>query len=684
MKKQNMPINPFLKLSVSLVFILISCSPPSKITEKPVLNADAPTIANQVVFALKTLRIIHDVREVTDRFTFAQFDRDSLQLQMPDWDPRAINQYYQKSLAKSTGGLKGPFASASALLAKSGVAPVATLVRSYAKAKFDTVFLSADSLYCGVAPLDSSLIAPGYNRATDSVFWRFAAADSIDTLLVRIIRLQKDTITNNSDLQRWDYGAAGNTFSMIIRQQDHFSGALRIYQHHSKLANQIIFDTVATASTATTAFYYLERQDNSSGWWRTLDSSKILLYRDSLATADSTRSRTIVDTASGGTIDLTADTLQPYLLTSKVVYNQTNSSTTVALAGAFDPKADSNAIYSFYKKIKNISGDSAEYWLPSIDTTSRCTLMVKLSDHLAASGDTTFFGPRSGSTYHLQIRHSAHWDSVLVDSVYREDKESGSIASVTWSFKPQSPVVLQNKLVLTKGMIVVRSFTAIDDTVTGSRQWSRCDTAAPVAYTSAWVGKKGDTVRLSESLDGGDVRYSYSQPTFPSRRGRLQSGGQFSDTLYGPTIRVLSGTLDSSGFGLITVSGLDSFALQISRDTVLVIAQGGKYIPVDRNFNWQISGDQFQGHFFDSALALNCAMTATMDRSGVIRFKSDYRGAAGDSAVFSAQYFLVTPLYDGRGYLYGLVNGAGNENLATTLKIDLWNYNTLADEPSFK
>ena len=147
---------------------------------------------------------------------------------------------------------------------------------------------------------------------------------------------------------------------------------------------------------------------------------------------------------------------------------------------------------------------------------------------------------------------------------------------------------------------------------------------------------------------------------------------------------MLSGTLDSNGYGLIAVSGLDSFSMQLGRDTVLVGAQGGRFIPLDRNFTWMITGGQLLAGFIDSTLALRCHLTGSMDRAGVIRLQQNYQLLVNDSLIFTTQNLVVLPLYSGGGSIMGLVNGDNNHTIATTLQVDLWSTNTLADQDAFQ
>jgi hypothetical protein len=287
----------------------------------------------------------------------------------------------------------------------------------------------------------------------------------------------------------------------------------------------------------------------------------------------------------------------------------------------------------------------------------------------------------------VRLKRAARWDSLAVMYLYRKDilKAGGAASYAEWFFTPQIPAPLHQGLLGVRGNLIVVSTAAFGQTTTRAHEWTRSDIADTIVYSAAWVGNVGDTVRLLMKSAGNNVHYRYSSPAALARSGMLRSSGagfQLTDTLFSQAQRTLEGQLDAAGYGLVTISGQDSFTLNLTRDTAFVLLPAGT--PLPENFAWAIAGRRYSGQFTDAAAQLRCIMTATVDPAGIINAQVYYRRLDNDSVVYRTGDCVVLPDYKGSAGIMGLVGGEENRDVATTLQVHLWETNLLGDRDAFK
>ena len=682
----------------------VSCFNPIEPPSALRLNRNGEAIVQQSVFLLKTLRLAYDLRSINNLFEPGSVVDDPLRLSPVFWNEMSASSYLSRGFTKTKAAERPDLlSSVKKVLAQSAVQNSA-LIFAYDTVAYDTVFrLATDTTqWIGVRTLADSLLNSVFIEGRDSIYWHFATVDTAheDTLRTRIMRLCSNTDDSVFDLRRWDSTASG--WNLVRRQQQQTVGGQR-FSHTAIFAGGVLSDSLVVITPTVKQRFNIVRQDNSTDWWRSLDSSTIISYSDSAFYADSTISQTLSDT-DAIILDVDLDAAQFFSVTVVRLSDQNRTRTETRETMLYNPVLQTTLIRSFSSTESKGSGDTTTCLLSALDSaftradTCSLTVTIKLS---SINYDSTRFGMRTKSTYTALLIHSPDWDTLRYLSLYRKDllTAASNLSYAEWIQIPKQPAIWG----VFSGIpqtIIARSVNGLGDSTklqqwsrsvnglgdsTKLQQWSRSDTGAVVAYSQFWVGSRGDTLRIKSRVLGSTVAYDADSANGELRYGSLTLNTPLrtlDDTLITAMgSRYTHGTINSRGEGSFVITGSEQWQLRITADSVIVTGVAGEYPLSVATVAWGDSSGTYVSHYTDAGRGLTVVSRIAVDDAGALTGSWIASNSIG-AVIFQGLSVKVSAHKTGSAVIYGVASDAGS-SLATNCSINLWHSNNLGGEYLF-
>jgi hypothetical protein len=677
--------------SVICAATLLSCQKIYEPPSPPSISERGKASAEQLVYVLKALRTVYDIRQTADTFDMTWTTLDSPALSASFWDPAGIRSDLQRSLAKRQATASSPFALLKIAAARSAGAAPRTLNLEY---PVDSLHL--DSLYAN----DSVRIRAAYqfdssmgvwDTARDSVFGRWVPGQLHAYLLDSLRRYRiLDSTTRITDIESWNIPVSG-PFILARKRQYHVQGADTVFLHAARCDSTIVEDSLFSLSVNSTWRGALKRNDASSGWWSQADSSVLLNYADLLVTsAGERRVTSLVDSSYDFRLSTQPQTVA---LRQSVDYvSGALDSVVWETIQRLDAGGDSLTLFSYLRRDYYTDNSSAACRIVRPDTTP-CTLFVDLS--LSAPARVpAIFGISDTSHFVYLLDHSADWSAVSYQWLTRLDfyrSAATPVSSALWTFVPRAPAPFSPFSRRPAGWLQVAASYNKGNDSTLARVWTYCDTGAADTATYIWAGPQHDTILTTYVRQKGAPEWSYgmvgAEPI--SRWGRVQrrgAGVSIDDTAFDAAdpgrflpVRTIHGTIDTAGAGSFAVDGLGAFGLDFSADSITLTVGNSQPLPAGA----------YAVCPRDSLMTLHVYTSDTttyvfrLSAEGFISgtFDVAYRGALQPSG----RNIIIRPTCSGSATLYGIFdNLAGHVEdpalVGGQLCIMLWGTNRLADE----
>ena len=648
--------------------VFSTCTPPVEPPDdRPVIIAEGPGIARQLVFALKILRTVHDVGEVTDRFAFDAVRPDSPRIDVAFWNPgagvpEALSASLRKRSVETAGGVFAGLAAALAV-ADGRAGYLASVNRDSLMA--DSIDMG-DSVLLSVYAVDTGALDSLWESGTDSLFWKPSNDSRLHLRMVRtrLLRLADTTVT---DRIVWK----GAALEFDSRLQERAVTGATVYRHRMVWANRQVTDSVLSAGRPRPVSYVIERRDDYLRCFNSADSSQLLAYRDSTAGEDTVTVRRVYDAdadSDGVVFRFTdADTQAVRIETTRAY----NSNRTIERRSAVEKltAAGPAILQSYSAGIVRSLRDSVTFRLHDISyEDGRCSLLVVVDPLVPGPADSTVFGLRRNSTYRHLVSFDETWVSPRLLSLSRRDSIAGNdtIAYVEW-IAPDAD---------TCGGLMVRVVYGAGQTAV--REWTRATCDSDSGYTYLRIGALGDSLKLAFGRSASMLTYRYLKPAVPVRRGTVsdrRDTADIADTLEigggSAARRIARGAVCGTRSGSLHVEAFtDTFDIVFVNDTTVRVsgAPGTVY--------WTVSGGRWQAEYADPESGVDYSWNLTMDPAGII---GGAMAATADGIDVSCAGVGLNAAGHGSMTLYGLVGGGGSDGVATWLKVYLWDENNLND-----
>lgn len=672
---------------------LVSCvSPVEPHRKTPTINDQGKAAARQLVFALKTLRTYHDVSEVAQRFDFSRMVQDTPSLDPDFWDPEGLGAAYSRALAKHTATRLDPVGAYRRALARS-------LAPSIQPPQYDSTIVDSlldtppDELDRILASYPEPVIAPPWTEGYDSLFARIEVDGDNTLITVDSVRQYRSVEQDGlfvEDRLVWD----GLGSQLLYRDQRHSEDrnhgelGLYLYRHVAHVAANIIADRLWVTTDTSTLAVVARREDGSSeGWWSDGGTSLLIDYHDTLYhDRNDYTVRTLVDSiggkADGVVYDFAADSSQPVRVVGRRVTNRAEPG-----VSEFDFVQSGGETFPFaltrYQRVDRFAGGSIATVTvapaDSGDTVRSVSIVFEFSE---SKHRQTSLGTVGAHRYLYTVDVREGWGEPLVLEAVRVDSmvSGGKTGSATWSYRPETPMVLEEVARLGAGRVSVTVAHAGGDGYTRSRTWTLEDTGKETMYEYIWAGLGRDTIRLSTIEEAGAAVYEYRLNKSSYRRGSVSPGdtsSEITDSLALTHSRYMSGhAATDSSFGMIAVTGVDSFTMSWSSDTIHVaVGRSASDLPCT-DFLWVRSGGTYVARLVDENAGNTYRYTMTVDAAGAIEGVFDGPGETDGADI------RVGPTYRGTAHVGGMSRNTG-EPVTATLSIALWGTSTLGGEYSF-
>ncbi|MBD3319937.1 MAG: hypothetical protein GF350_02460, partial [Chitinivibrionales bacterium] len=284
---------------------IISCAQLTDPAQEPPGEATVGTrgkeIVKKAVFCAKTLRTVHDIKQVIDRFEFDQTVIDSPAISVSFWMPEPAGELVSTGFAKKREYFNTNMRAIQTAMNKSAgqVLKTASIPSLPDSINYDSLYALDSSRLAFALTSDTAAEAP-WDSLRDSIIggWDITLLDTLPvfTGLLRC-RFADSGSTRIKDTEQWTVAGDG-TMSLGGKRQAFVTGSDTVYYHAARLtgnAGEILFDTLMIEWGDSTRHMYLQRRDESSVWWNTFDSTLYLAgFRDSVV--DNTGwSRTVLD-----------------------------------------------------------------------------------------------------------------------------------------------------------------------------------------------------------------------------------------------------------------------------------------------------------------------------------------------------------------------------------------------------
>lgn len=687
-------------------------------------------LAGETVFAAKALRTVYDLSTITDTLYLDSTALDSLALPIEQWVPTEINSLVAQSLAK-----KSATGSAPASGPASGMYSVmnATVAEHSVPRRMSVPHVIDSVMKDSLLAIDDSLFRVRFERNADSIglwdsaydilagHWVFNPTSASYTASVDSLYRYRfaDTLSLQvTDAETW--AVDEDALVLTAKEQAHIDGIDTVYRHFAQLGNDPddISETFVLDRASNRSHVTVSRTDQSDQWWYRPDSSVMSEYRDSMVTGQGEWNRLSL---SGGVYYFTrSDTAQDIEMThfweyasgdldhQEMVYRQ-----------EIKPGGGSAALTAYRRTDKLSNGGTAEYELRNVwkESTLPGSLLVAVTlppnkrlPNRFGYQDSSFLvlelidSVGAGQMRYSKLLRREYYQSLgeerteldYVEWVYTPDTTGGKPAPEIGAISSRPP-----------GTTIVTALYATAPR-TLARQWRYVNTGPVDSMAYIWAGVNRDSVRsyMTRNPSTGDMRFAVDRPYGYYRRGSVTTGNTESaiaDTLWlrlsspsGSTspwdgladdklVRIASGALDSLNRGTLQVTGIDTFTLKITDDSVRVECAGQWNCPTgtglafadhDSTYVAVAGHSTFEHEVFTYDISVSDLGVMTGTVTG--------RDTVSDQVSYTADALVINPSYRGSAVLGGIFSNEDIESLTADLEIRLWSTNTVSDVYSFR